>query len=141
MAALVWLIIGLVLVAAEVLSGDFVLLMLGSAALAAAGAAVVFSPFWVSATVFALVALGLVTVARPALKRRLHAGSAIAMHTEALVGARAVTLTTVDTHDGRVKLSGEEWSARSFTDQPIPPGTTVTVIEISGATAVVLAEG
>jgi membrane protein implicated in regulation of membrane protease activity len=37
-AAVIWLIAGLALIAAEVLSGEFVLLMIGGGALAAAGA-------------------------------------------------------------------------------------------------------
>jgi membrane protein implicated in regulation of membrane protease activity len=43
---------------------------------------------------------------------------------------------------GQVKLAGDVWSARSLSEhhEPIAPGTSVTVVEISGATAVVAAE-
>jgi membrane protein implicated in regulation of membrane protease activity len=142
MAALVWLIIGVLLMSAEMLSGDFVLLMLGGSAVVAAGVAAVFSPLWIAAAVFALVSIGLVSIARPALKRRLHAGPTTTTNVAALIGGRAIALTTVDTHGGRVKIGGEEWSARTYDDrQVIEPGTPVTVMDISGATAVVWAEG
>jgi membrane protein implicated in regulation of membrane protease activity len=58
--------------------------------------------------------------------------------TAALVGARAVVLQRVDENGGRIKLGGEEWSARSFvSDQVFEPGTHVEVAEIQGATALV----
>ncbi|MGQ0841799.1 NfeD family protein [Actinokineospora sp.] len=141
MAALIWLIGGVVLIAAEILSGDFFLLMLGVSALSAAGAEAAFGNTFVSSAVFALVALGLITVARPVLKRRLH-GAHIPDNIAALVGGTATVTSTVDHTGGRIKLRGEVWSARTFdATQVIEPGTTVTVVEISGATAVVWAEG
>jgi len=48
MAALIWLIGGIVLVAAEILSGDFFLLMLGIGALAAALAELAFHNTFIS---------------------------------------------------------------------------------------------
>ena len=39
---------------------------------------------------------------------------------------------------GRVRIGGEEWSARAYDESlVIPPGATVDVIEIEGATALV----
>ncbi|MGH3796995.1 MAG: NfeD family protein [Pseudonocardiaceae bacterium] len=139
--AVLWLIAGVVLIAAEVLSGDFVLLMLGVSALAAAGSAALGTPPWVDVLVFAVASVGLVTLARPALTRRLHSGVQIRTNAEALVGGRAVVVNTVDVHGGKVKLRGELWSARAFDEnQVLEPGQTVTVMGISGATAVVWGE-
>ncbi|GLZ37210.1 NfeD family protein [Actinokineospora sp. NBRC 105648] len=140
MAALIWLIGGVLLMVAEVLSGDFVLLMLGAAALGGAGAEYLFGNAGISVAVFSLVALGLTTVARPVLKRRLH-GAHVPDNVAALVGATATVTVSVDQHGGRVKLRGQEWSARTLdATQVIEPGTAVTVMEISGATAVVWAD-
>jgi membrane protein implicated in regulation of membrane protease activity len=139
--ALVWLIVGVVLIVAEVVSGDFVLVMLGVGALAGAGSAALFGNAFVDVAVFAVASIGLLVLARPALKRRFLSGPGVKTNVEALVGARAVTMSTVDSHGGQVKLAGEVWSARSIAEgQVIDPGTTVTVVEISGATAVVSAE-
>ena len=53
-------------------------------------------------------------------------------------GAGAVVLQRVDAHGGRVKIGGEEWSARAYIDdQVIEPGTQVEVVKIEGATALV----
>lgn len=138
MTAVLWLIVGLLLVAAEVLSGEFFLLMLGVAALAAAVSAAAGTPLWVDTLVFAVVAVALVTILRPWLRRRLNSGIVLRTNTEALVGSTAVVVRTVDAHGGKVKLRGEEWSARTFEQgQVLEPGQEVTVMEICGATAVV----
>ncbi|MFI9007649.1 NfeD family protein [Actinosynnema sp. NPDC053489] len=138
MAALIWLVLGVVLVAAEILSGDFVLVMLGLAAFGAAGATALGADALVGAVVFAVVSLGLVVGARPAIKRRMALGTGHKSGVEALVGSTAVVVSTVDGHGGRVRIAGEVWSARSLDREVIEPGAEVTVVEISGATAVVL---
>ncbi|HEY3712158.1 MAG TPA: NfeD family protein [Amycolatopsis sp.] len=138
-AALIWLIVGIVLMIAEVLSGDFVLIMLGVGALLGAGSAAITGNPVIDVAVFAVSSVGLIVLARPALKRRFLAGPHIATGIDALVGTRAVVVSTVDYDAGQVKIGGEVWSARAVheTQAPIAPGTSVTVVEISGATAVV----
>jgi membrane protein implicated in regulation of membrane protease activity len=50
-------------------------------------------------------------------------------------------VSTVDAHGGKIKLRGELWSARAFDEtEVLQPGDAVTVMTISGATAVVLGE-
>lgn len=140
MPALVWLIIGVVLIGAEVLSGEFVLVMLGVAAMSAAGAASLGADIAISLVVFTVASIGLVVGARPMLRRRLEIGQGPKTNVEALIGATAVVVSTVDGHGGRVRIGGEVWSARSLDHRVIEPGAHVTVFEISGATAVVLSE-
>ncbi|TDD32297.1 NfeD family protein, partial [Saccharopolyspora elongata] len=126
---------------AEVISGELVLLMLGLAAIGAAGAAALGVPLGVDAAVFALLGLGLIFVARPALKRRLNRGLELKTNVAALIGKKAVVESTVDATRGRVRINGDVWSARAFDEtQVLETGQTVTVMDISGATAVVWAE-
>ncbi|MBK1783066.1 NfeD family protein [Prauserella cavernicola] len=140
-AALIWLIVGVGLIVAEVLSGDFVLLMLGLGALVGAGSAALTGNAIVDVIVFAVASIGLLVLARPALKRRFLSGPGVKTNADALVGAQAVTMSTVDSRGGQVKLAGDVWSARSIAEGTvIAPDTTVTVVEIAGATAVVSAE-
>jgi membrane protein implicated in regulation of membrane protease activity len=48
-------------------------------------------------------------------------------------------LDPVGPHTGRIKLAGEVWSARALDpDATFAEGTQVTVVEIDGATAVVI---
>jgi membrane protein implicated in regulation of membrane protease activity len=139
MAALLWLIGGIALIAAEVLSGDFFLLMVGVGALFGAATDAFFGTI-AAVVVFAVVSIGLVTFARPWLKRRMH-GELVRTNVDALIGRKAVAVSAVTPHGGQVRLDGDVWSARSFDDKKeISPGASVTIVEISGATAVVLAD-
>ncbi|PZS38778.1 MAG: hypothetical protein DLM62_11825 [Pseudonocardiales bacterium] len=140
MAAVVWLVAGLLLIAAEVITSGFVLIMLGTGALVAAGFAALGAGPLLDVAVFAGASVVLTTVARPVLKSRLHTAH-IPTNVEALVGDKAIVVSTVDAHGGKIKLRGELWSARAFDEtEVLQPGHAVTVMTISGATAVVLGE-
>ncbi|MFE6779398.1 NfeD family protein [Streptomyces sp. NPDC057702] len=89
--------------------------------------------------VFVVVSVALVAVVRPIAARNRAGRPALASGIEALKGRQAVVLERVDGGGGRIKLAGEIWSARSFdTDQAYEPGQQVDVVEIDGATAVVM---
>ncbi|HLU57466.1 MAG TPA: NfeD family protein [Pseudonocardia sp.] len=141
-AAVIWLIVGVLLIVAELLSGEFVLLMLGGGALAAGGVSFFVGGPVVGGVVFAVVSVLLLFAVRPALRRRLERGvDPAVMHHKALLGSTAVAVSRVDEHGGRVKIGGELWSARTSEGHgPIEPGARVTVLNISGATAVVVAQ-
>jgi membrane protein implicated in regulation of membrane protease activity len=137
-AWLVWLIAAAVLLGGEVATmGVF----LGPLALAAGATAVVAAAGAGTAVQFIVFVVGAVaslTLLRPAVLRRLHRGPTLRTGAAALVGEPAVALARVDCDGGRVKIGGEEWSARSYTDEEvIEPGTRVVVVEIRGATALV----
>ncbi|MFC0437931.1 NfeD family protein [Kutzneria buriramensis] len=142
MAALLWLLFGVALVLAEVLSGDFVLVMLGVAGLAAALTDVIGGSLLADGIVFAVTSLVGIFAVRPLLRSRLMSGHEhLSTNIQALKGVQAVVLSTVDEHDGRVRINGEVWSARAFEPtQRLEPGRQVIVMDISGATAIVWAE-
>ncbi|SHM50686.1 NfeD family protein [Cryptosporangium aurantiacum] len=138
-AWLIWLIVAVGLLVAEIFSLDLVLVMFASGALAAAVAAGVGSPLLVQALVFALVSVASLVVARPLAKRRLEVAQDPVKHgIDAIRGADALVLEQVDEHHGLVKIGGEQWTARAFDGtQVIEPGQKVQVVEVKGATALV----
>lgn len=141
-AAVLWLVAGMVLLGAEVVTGTFVLLMLGGGALAAAVAAAALGLGLAGSAVVFAVASVLLLAARSPLRRRLERRTPHSpTRTEALVGGPATVVAQVDGHGGRVRIGDDEWSARSFDGtQVIESGQRVTVVQISGATALVLAD-
>jgi membrane protein implicated in regulation of membrane protease activity len=138
-AALIWLVCALGLAAAEALTGDLFLLMLSGGALAAAGAEWLLDlPLWTDGVVFLVVSVLLLAGVRPMLRRKLTAGNGLPEPVKALEGKHAMVLDRVDQHRGQVKLDGEVWTARTYTDEDVyQPGEQVTVMHIDGATAVV----
>lgn len=138
-AAIIWLIAGVVLAAAEALTGDFFLLMIAGGALATAGiSAITDFPVWADAIVFGVVSLALVLGVRPILLRKFAQPPVLNTGIAALSGKSALVLEQVSTDAGQVKIGGEVWTARPLDSTEVyAPGTTVTVMEIDGATAVV----
>ena len=136
---LAWVAMALVLGAIEVASVDFVFSMLAGGALAGALAAAFGASFPVQVIVSVVVAAALLLMVRPVAKRYFtvpegHGGIGVG----AQVGRLAQVLETVSEHDGRVKLGGETWSARSQPGAaPMMPGQEVRVVSIQGATAIV----
>ena len=136
-----WLALSVGLAAAELVSLDLILLMLAVGALGGAVAAAVHAPEILQVLVALAISLGMLTLVRPSVVRRLHRGPELTTGHAALVGKQAVVLETVDARSGRIKLRGQIWSARSFDESVIAPGSTVDVYEIDGATAVVYRVG
>jgi membrane protein implicated in regulation of membrane protease activity len=97
---------------------------------------------WLQCVIAAIASIALLGGVRPVVRRHLTAGTGTSTGPEALVGQKAIVLSEVSAHDGRVRLNGAEWSARAYDErQVLPAGTVVRVMQIAGATAVVLHEG
>ncbi len=138
-AWVLWFSGAVVLSIAELLGGEFVLLMLGGGALVTALTALFVPWFWLQLLIFALVSIALVVGLRPTLLRHFRRAPSIRTGIDALIGSKAVVVSTVDATGGQVKVGGEVWTAKGVDgDRPLPPGTSVTVVEIRGATAVVI---
>src|SRR3954451_22347943 len=134
-----WLIAAGVLGVAEMLTLTFVLGMLAVAPAPAAVAAGVGLPPAVQLGVFAGAGLLLIGVVRPIARGHLRTPASLQSGTAALVGRRATAVTEVTGGGGQVRIGGEVWTARTYDEhQVIPAGTAVDVVQIDGATAVVL---
>jgi membrane protein implicated in regulation of membrane protease activity len=140
MDSVVWIILAAVLGVAEIFTLTAALGLLAVGALAAAlVAALGFGPF-AQFAVFAAVSVAGLVVIRPLVKRQLRPryGPQHRFGVAALVGRQARVVQEVTGHAGRVRIGGEEWSARAYDETlVIPAGATVDVIEIEGATALV----
>ncbi|MCG6496808.1 NfeD family protein [Kitasatospora sp. A2-31] len=113
--------------------------MFAVGALAAAGLAGLGADVVWQVLAFVAVSTGLLVVVRPIAYRQLQKGPQVKMGIEALQGATAVVAETVDGEGGRIKLNGEIWSARALHPGSVyEPGQQVDVVEIQGATALVV---
>jgi membrane protein implicated in regulation of membrane protease activity len=141
--AVLWLIAGVVLIVAEMFTLDFVLVMFGGGALAAAAASALgVDNVLLQVLIFAVTSgLGLVTL-RPAIKNRMHRRAEPAvMGVAAIEGTEATVVEAVAPESGMVRIGGELWRARPYDmTQTIEVGDTVRVVEIRGATALVWKE-
>jgi membrane protein implicated in regulation of membrane protease activity len=140
MDSIIWVVVAAVLGVAEIFTLTASLGLLAVAALAAAGAAAIGLGPFAQFAIFAAVSIAGLAVVRPVIKRQLRPryGPQHRFGVAALVGRQARVVQEVTGHAGRVRIGGEEWSARAYDETlVIPAGTTVDVIEIEGATALV----
>ncbi|WP_179791562.1 NfeD family protein [Actinopolymorpha rutila] len=137
-AWVVWLVVALVFGIAELLRLTLYLALVSGAALVTALVAATGLGVSFQFATFALSALLLVVFVRPLAQHALRRVPVMRSGTAALVGREALVLREVTRHAGRVRIGGEEWSARAYDSTlVIPPGATVDVVAIEGATALV----
>ncbi|WP_234539555.1 NfeD family protein [Streptomyces sp. R39] len=113
--------------------------MFAVGAVAAAGTAGLGAGVVLQVVVFLVVSVALIAVVRPIANRHAAQRPRLASGVDALKGKQAVVLERVDSADGRIKLAGEVWSARALDpDRAYEVGQEVDVVEIEGATAIVI---
>ncbi len=92
--------------------------------------------------VFLVFTIGALVSLRPLVASRLlHHGPVLRTGSAALVGQSAVVLDRIDNHEGvgTVRIGGEVWTARAYDEhREIASGTSVEVVDIRGATALVM---
>ena len=135
----IWAIVAVLLAVGEIFTpGLFFLGPIALAAAAATATAALGGAVWLQVVVFGLGSAAAVGLLRPIARAHLTMPRAIRTGSAALEGAKAVVLQPVTSRGGRVKIGGEEWSARSYVpDEEFDIGTEVEVAQIQGATALV----
>ena len=136
---LIWAIVAVALAVGELLTpGMFFLSPVALAAFAAGIVSLLGVAAWLQLIVFIAVSIASLGVLRPIARAHIRMPALTRTGTAALVGSKAVVLQRVDANGGRVRIGGEEWSARAYLDdQVLEPGTRVEVVKIEGATALV----
>jgi membrane protein implicated in regulation of membrane protease activity len=135
----VWAIVAVLLAVGEIFTpGLFFLGPIALAALASTLVAALGGGIWIQIIVFGAGSFAAVGLLRPIARKHVTMPRAIRTGAAALEGAKAIVLQRVDSRGGRVKIGGEEWSARSYMpDEEFDVGTEVEVVQIQGATALV----
>jgi len=136
---LVWLIASVALAIGEIFTPG--MFFLGPVALAAAAAAFAAALGGTLAALIVFLICSILSLAflRPIARAHLRLPALARTGTAALVGRKATVIRRIDAQGGRGRIGGEEWSARSFVGgQVIDEGAQVDVVEIEGATALVM---
>jgi membrane protein implicated in regulation of membrane protease activity len=94
-----------------------------------------------SVIAFLAISIAALAMLRPLALRHRRLPPAMRSGAAALIGRDAVVIERIANREGVgcVKIGGEVWTARSYDDdEVIPPGEQVQVVEIRGATALVM---
>ena len=137
-----WLVAAALLGIGEMHTSGFYLLPFAVGATLAALVSLLGVGAGLSAVVFVLASLVVVLALRPVARRHRQLPPAIRTGAAALVGRPAVVLERIANHEGVgcVRIDGGEvWTARSYDDdEVIEAGDRVEVVQIKGATALVM---
>src|SRR3954451_11134526 len=138
-AWVLWAIVAVLLAVGEIFTpGLFFLGPIAVAAVAATVVAAAGGPVWLQIVVFGAGSFAAGGLLRAVAPKHLTMPRAIRTGAAALEGAKAIVLQPVSSRGGRVKIGGEEWSARSYVpDEEFDVGAEVEVVQIQGATALV----
>lgn len=137
-AAISWLVLMVVFLAAEAATVSMVSLWFAAGSLAALLTALLGGGVWLQTLLFLAVSAGLLAGLRP-LVRKYVAPKVTATNVDSLVGSTGLVTAAIDNvaAAGQVKLGAMVWTARSTSGEPIPEGTLITVDRIEGVKAFV----
>ena len=137
-AAIVWLLLLVVFLAAEAATVSMVSLWFAVSALVALLVALLGGPGWLQGALFLVISAVLLALLRPLVKRYVTP-RITATNVDSVIGSTGLVTTAIDNVSavGQVKLGAMEWTARSTSGQPIPVGTLVKVDRIEGVKAFV----
>lgn len=126
---LLWLIIAVVCMVAEMLSFDFFVTCFAIGAVGGMVCALVGLPLWVQILVWAAVSVVSVFYIRPALKAMMGDRKHRQSNADALIGKEGKVIEAIkaDGH-GYVKIDGDEWRSVSAHGEEIAVGTRVKVV-------------
>jgi membrane protein implicated in regulation of membrane protease activity len=135
---IVWLVVAAALGAAEIFTTTLAFGLVAVGALVAAGTGAAGGNAAVQFAAFVVASAAGLGIARPLAMRHISRPPLLRTGTAALVGRTAFVLEEVTARSGRVQIGGEEWSSRPYDETlVIPAGSTVDVMQIEGATALV----
>ena len=129
-----WLVLGLILLIAEMATGTTYLLWPSVAAFLTALVALIGATSWIAdMAIFALLVIALTYFGRPMVQRWREEGAASGLNERSLtlIGTRG-EITVFKDGAGSVKVADTVW--RAVSDEPLTPGETVVIAGVDGAT-------
>ncbi|GAB2818509.1 NfeD family protein [Alpinimonas psychrophila] len=140
-----WLGLILLFLTIEMFTLDFTFLMIGIGSVGGLLSSLVGAPWFVQVLLAAVVSTLLIFTLRPPLLRRLRRNAdPVQSNIAALIGLGGAVVAAMSLDGGQVKLvNGETWTAKlspTIEAQELGLGERVVVVEIEGATALVVPE-
>lgn len=129
----VWLIVCIICLIVESGTVALVSLWFAGGAFVAMVAAFLGAALWLQGGLFLVVSCLLLAALRPFVRRYLRPRMT-KTNLDAIPGREATVIQAIDNGlaQGRVRLDGKEWAARSADGDPLPEGTLVRVERIEG---------
>ena len=133
-----WLAVMIIFILIELVTMGLTTIWFAGGALIACLAGLIGLPISVQAGIFVAVSLILLILTRPLAEKYLNS-RVHRTNIDSLIGQVAIVTETIRNREseGKAKLNGMDWTARSADDQVIPEGAEVVVQEIQGVKLIV----
>lgn len=134
-----WLIVLVVLIAAEIATMGLTTIWFAAGALVAAIISLMGGNMWWQSGIGLVVSLALLFFTRPVAVKYFNK-ERVRTNVESLIGRQAIVISEVNNLQGtgQVNVGGQEWSARSSVDSVVyPVGSVLDVVAISGVKLIV----
>lgn len=131
----IWIVIGIAMIIAEIFTPGFFLASIGLGAIAAGLIAFISDSLIIQLLVFAAVSALSLIFLRPVITR-LSSKDKEKSGNDAIIGSEGIVLEDIDNIEGkgRVKVNGQDWKAKSMRGSAIEKGTVIIVEKIEGVT-------
>ena len=131
--AIVWFIFLVIFVLAEAATVTVISLWFAAGALVAMIVSMLGGPVWLQILLFIVVSFALLWMLRPILKK-FYTPKLTRTNVDAVIGKVGITMMPIDNNmaQGKVKLEGMEWSARSTSGDEIPENVQVRIDRVEG---------
>ncbi|MCR5502970.1 MAG: NfeD family protein [Lachnospiraceae bacterium] len=136
---IVWIVLLVVLLGVELATMGLTTIWFAGGALVAAIASALGAPVWLSAGLFVVVSAVLLFFTRPVAMKHFN-NRLTRTNVDSVIGTHAIVIEEINNlkGEGRVKVDGKEWSARSADESAvIPKDAVVEVKEVSGVKLIV----
>ncbi|MDN5730638.1 MAG: NfeD family protein [Yaniella sp.] len=129
-----WLIMMLLLISVQVMTGEMTFLLISAGALTAVIADVLGAPIYVQFIIVTVISIAsLIWLRSFDTKRPENDSGPSPWSVNRYVGRVGDVTEEVTTSQGRVRIGNEIWSARTYSTTPIPMETPVVIQQIEGA--------
>lgn len=129
-----WLIMMLLLISVQVVTGEMTFLLISAGALTGIVADVLGAPIYVQFIIVTVIAIAsLIWLRSFDTKRRDNDTGPSPWSVNRYVGRVGQVTEEVSSNEGRVRIGEEIWSARTYAQRPIPAEAPVVIQQIEGA--------
>lgn len=134
-----WLIAAGVFFIIEMATIGFLSFWLGLGSLLAMVTSFFIDNFVVQLIVFLVTSTLLIIFTRPLVNKFIKVPKELKTNAYSIIGKKGVVVTKINNIDGvgQIKVDGDVWSAKAFSDEEIEKNVEVEVVEIDGVKAVV----
>lgn len=135
---IIWLIVFAVLIIVELITMGLTTIWFACGSIIACIASGLGAPIWLQISLFVIVSGALLYFTRPVAMKFFNK-SRTRTNVEGMIGKQAVVILDIDNvkEEGRVRIAGMDWTARSFTGEPIKAGTVTIVRAVEGVKLIV----